>query len=82
MTPSQPPGARWARSLVPADVGARVVVRHRLADGRLTDALGRLEAWADGVLVVRTRTGTVRVAQEALVAGKRVPPAPPRRGAA
>lgn len=61
-------------------MGARVVVRHRLPAGGLTDVLGHLERWADGGLAVRTRAGRlveVRVAD--LVAGKRVPPAPARR---
>ena len=67
----------------PADVGARVVLRHRVPDGGLTDVLGHVERWADGVVAVRTRTGElVEVAEAALVAGKRVPPAPPRRGVA
>ena len=67
----------------PADVGARVVLRHRVPDGRLTDVLGHVERWADGVVAVRTRTGAlVEVAEAALVAGKRIPPAPLRRGGA
>ena len=43
----------------PADVGARVVLRHRVPDGGLTDVLGHVERWADGVVAVRTRTGAL-----------------------
>ncbi|WP_432573739.1 GNAT family N-acetyltransferase [Kineococcus sp. SYSU DK005] len=62
-------------------VGARVVVRHRLADGSASDALGELTA-ADGeLLVVATRRGPVRVRRADVLAGKAVPPPPRRRGA-
>jgi hypothetical protein len=72
---------RYTRSLTPSDVGARVVVRHRLEGGGLTDALGLLERWEDGVLVVRDRRGARHeVAEDAVVAAKRVPPPPERRG--
>lgn len=62
-----------------ADVGARVVVRHALPAGGATDVLGELVAWADGVLTIASRTGEVQVEQSALLAVKRIPPAPPRR---
>jgi N-acetylglutamate synthase len=67
-------------------VGSRVVVRHRLAapdpltGATLTDAVGELVADADGVLVVRTRRGDVRVRRDAVTAVKEVPPSPSRRG--
>jgi len=58
----------------PADVGARVVLRRRLPEGALGDVLGHVEQWSDGVVRVRTRTGTtVEVAEADLVAAKRVP---------
>jgi len=57
----------------PADVGARVVLRRRLPDGVLSDVLGHVEQWSDGLVRVRTRTGTVEVAEADLVASKRVP---------
>lgn len=76
-------GVRYARSLTAADVGRRVVVRHRLRaaggeQGRLTDALGVLTSWADGLLTVRRADGgTVTVQESAVVAAKVVPePAP------
>ena len=67
-------------------VGSRVVVRHRLAapdpltGATLTDAVGELVADADGVLVVRTRRGDVRVPRDSVTAVKEVPPSPSRRG--
>ena len=61
----------------PADVGARVVLRRRLPEGALGDVLGHVEQWSDGVVRVRTRTGTtVEVAEADLVAAKRVPERP------
>lgn len=59
-------------------VGKRVVVRRRLADGRLGDVLGELLQAAGGVLVIETRRGVVEVAEADVVAGKPVPPAPAR----
>jgi N-acetylglutamate synthase len=63
------------------EVGQRVVVRHRTADGSASDALGDLVA-ADAVtLTVATRRGPVRVARADVLAAKPVPPAPVRKGA-
>ena len=46
----------------------------------MTDTLGRLVSWRDGVLTIERRDGTLRdVAEDDLVAGRRVPP-PPVRG--
>lgn len=67
-------------------VGSRVVVRHRLAapdpltGATLTDAVGELVSDVDGVLVVRTRRGEVRVPRSEVTALKEVPPSPSRRG--
>lgn len=78
-------GALYRVAVTPADVGARVVVRRRLPAARpgeppLGDVLGDLVSWADGTLVVRTRSGDlVEVAEVAVVAAKRVPPPPARR---
>ena len=66
-------------SLTVDDVGARVVVRRRLADGVLGDLLGELVRWDDEV-VVRDRSGHLHTVQRAdVVAAKRVPPPPERR---
>lgn len=70
---------RYTTTAGPGDVGHRVVLRTRTADGRLTDLLGHVERWSDGVVVVRTRAGSVQVAEGDVVAGKRVPDPPPRR---
>ncbi|HEU4675490.1 MAG TPA: GNAT family N-acetyltransferase [Motilibacteraceae bacterium] len=72
--------------LSPADVGSRVVVRRRLPEGGFADVLGDLLAWTapgtpDAELLVRTRRGEVRVPEPEVAGGKKVPPAPLRRGA-
>lgn len=63
-------------------VGRRVSLRHRIGerDGRplFSDAVGELAEDGDE-LVVATRRGPVRVARDAVVAVREVPPAPPRR---
>lgn len=63
-------------AISPADIGARVMVRRRLGDGRdgFGDVVGELLSWADGVLTIRTRAGDVAVRADTVVAGKRVPP--------
>jgi ribosomal protein S18 acetylase RimI-like enzyme len=80
-------GARLDVRITPADVGKRVSVRQLagLTDGRptFTDTVGVLASWDEGVVQITRRTGeSVRIAESALVAGKTVPPAPVRRGAA
>jgi N-acetylglutamate synthase len=76
---------------LPGWVGRRVVVRHRLPDGRATDALGTLESVVDDVLTVsrdRLSDGTpeaervVRVRLSDVVLAKPVPPPPLSRGRA
>lgn len=73
-------GARLRVAITPDDVGARVSLRRRDAEGGYTDVLGELESWTDGWLSVRRRDGdVVTVAEATLVAGKVVPPPPSRR---
>ena len=77
-----------ANRLGPHVVGRRVVVRRRLPGQRgpsggpaLTDVLGVCVAWGEGRCVIRPEEGpdvTIRLAD--VVAGKPVPPRPPRRG--
>ncbi|HEX8971474.1 GNAT family N-acetyltransferase [Oryzihumus sp.] len=66
-------------------LGARVVVRSRLADPAggpsLTDAVGTLVSVDAGALVVDTRQGPVTIERSRVVAAKVVPPRPSRRGA-
>src|SRR5262245_2685384 len=65
--------------VTPADVGSRVSVRTSSGD-RYRDVVGELLGWADGILRIRRRDGSiVEVAEKLVVAGKVVPPAPPRR---
>jgi hypothetical protein len=74
-------GVRYRLTLGQDDVGQRVVLRRRLPDGRLTDVLGVLSRWDDEVAAVRPRIGEETVVARAdVVAGKRVPPPPVRRG--
>jgi len=78
-------GARLEIRITPSDVGKRVSVRQlvKVTDGHPTfaDTVGVLASWDTGVVCVTRRTGeTVRINEEALVAGKVVPPAPVRRG--
>lgn len=61
-------------------VGARVVVRRRLADGRYSDVLGELLTTDDDGVRVRTRRGDVSVPATEIAVGKVVPPARPGRG--
>jgi hypothetical protein len=71
---------RYTRDVGPGDVGVRVSLRRRLTGGGLADVVGIVERWADGVVLVRDRRGTVHeVAEGDVVAAKRVPPAPVRR---
>jgi hypothetical protein len=77
----EPAGVRYITEVTPQDVGARVSLRRRLPEGGLTDVLGHLESWSDGVVRVRDRHGVLHeVAATDVVAARRVPPAPPRRG--
>ncbi|MEU6677502.1 GNAT family N-acetyltransferase [Streptomyces sp. NPDC046853] len=77
-------GGRLEVRITPADVGKRVSVR-RLNDGsrtggKFTDTVGVLTSWDDGVVLITRRDGErVRIAENALVAGKVVPAAPARR---
>jgi hypothetical protein len=73
-------GARLMVKITSADVGQRVSLRRRLPTGEYSDVVGVLESWSGGVLTVRRRTGEpVEVPEGIVVAGKVVPPAPPRR---
>jgi hypothetical protein len=67
--------------ITPDDVGSRVSVRTRDEASGYTDVVGELEAWSEGRLAIRRRVGqTVTLAEQSLVAGKVVPPPPPKRG--
>jgi hypothetical protein len=72
--------ARLVVAITTADIGARITTRRRVPEG-FRDAVGVLESWDGGVLKVRKRDGTlVEIPEEALVAAKVVPAAPPRPG--
>jgi ribosomal protein S18 acetylase RimI-like enzyme len=74
---------KGAADRLDALVGRRVALRHRLpeVDGRrmLTDAVGELVEDGPGAVLVHTRRGAVRVARDAVVAVREIPPPMPRR---
>ncbi|MEV4922410.1 GNAT family N-acetyltransferase [Streptomyces roseoverticillatus] len=81
-------GGRLEIRISTADVGKRVSVRRLNPSGgssggseeRFTDTVGVLTSWEGGVLRITRRTGEIVTFDEtALVAGKIVPAAPPRR---
>lgn len=64
----------------PDDVGSRVSVRMISGEHEYRDVVGELISWAGGILRIRRRDGSlVDVPENLVVAGKVVPPAPPRR---
>ena len=58
------------------DVGQRVTLRYRTnADPPLTDVVGWIRSWSDGLITVQQRDGRlVALAENDLVAGKVLPP--------
>ncbi|MCA1824869.1 MAG: hypothetical protein LC640_11550 [Frankia sp.] len=57
-------------------------IRRKLTDGRtgLGDVVGELVSWSAGIVTVRRRNGAlVEVAEDTMLAGKRVPPQPRTR---
>jgi ribosomal protein S18 acetylase RimI-like enzyme len=66
--------------LSPRDVGARVSVRRRVPEGRLTDVLGHLLEVTDDHLEVLGRGEVLQLPVVDVTAAKVVPPATPRRG--
>ena len=66
--------------LSPRDVGARVSVRRRVPEGRLTDVLGHLLDVTDEHLEVLCSGEVLRLPVADVTAAKVVPPATPRRG--
>jgi N-acetylglutamate synthase len=77
-------GGRLTVRITASDVGKRISVRYLTGAGErratLTDTVGVLTSWNEGVLHITRRGGqVVPVAESALVAGKVVPDAPARR---
>lgn len=60
-------------------LGTRIVARHRLPDGRATDALGYLRDRDADRIVVQTRRGLESVELATVIAAKEVPPPPAPR---
>lgn len=74
--------ARGVVRVTPADTGSRVTIRSLVRDPRdgpsMTDTVGVLESWTDGVLRIRKRSGEVVALDErTLVAGRTIPAAFP-----
>ena len=71
---------QYAIRVSPADVGQRVTLRYRTnAEPPLTDVVGWIRSWSDGLITVERRDGTTAtVAEGDLVAGKVLPPPRPR----
>ena len=70
------PAALLIVRITEQDVGRRVTIRHRIADpsASLTDVVGHLRAWSNGLLVVERHTGEqVEIAEVDMVAAKVVP---------
>ena len=62
------------------DIGRRVTVRFRLAEGGFSDVVGVLETCDEATFGVRDRSGALRrVTRTEVVAAKVVPPPPDRR---
>lgn len=71
---------RYTIDVGPGDAGVRVTIRRHLPEGGLGDVLGQLLSWTGGVLTVERRDGTkVTIAEQDVVAAKRIPPPPARR---
>ncbi|HEY0575010.1 MAG TPA: GNAT family N-acetyltransferase [Pseudonocardia sp.] len=74
---------RGAADRLSALVGRRVALRHRLppveGTALLTDAVGELADDGPSAVLVHTRRGVVRVARDAVVAVREIPPPMPRR---
>ena len=70
------PAALLIVRITEKDIGSRVTIRHRIDEpgASLTDAVGYLRAWSNGVLVVERHTGElVDIAEVDMVAAKVVP---------
>lgn len=70
--------ARGVVRLTPADAGARVTIRslipHAEGEPSMTDTVGILESWTDGLLRIRTKSGAVvQVDEGAMIAGRIIP---------
>jgi hypothetical protein len=71
---------RYTVDVGPGDSGIRVTIRRKLPEGGLGDVLGQLVSWSEGLLTVERRDGTkVTIAEQDVVAAKRIPPPPARR---
>ncbi|MEI6229676.1 MAG: hypothetical protein WCP81_03015 [Actinomycetes bacterium] len=82
LPPSVRPAALLIVRITEQDVGRRVTIRHRIAEpsASLTDVVGHLRTWSNGLLVVERHTGEqVEIAEVDMVAAKVVPEKAVRR---
>lgn len=67
--------ARGVVRITPADTGARVTIRSRIPQPgggpSMTDTVGTLESWSDGVLRIRRKTGDIVELDETLLVAAR-----------
>lgn len=71
---------KYTIDVAAGDSGFRISLRRTLPEGGYGDVLGELLSWADGVVRVQRRDGSVIAVPEAdVVAAKRIPPPPERR---
>lgn len=76
--------SRYVIHITPDDVGKRISARARIpaapGEPSTTDTLGHLRSWADGLLRIERRDGTIaEIAEDDLLAARVIPPAPPTR---
>ncbi|CAM3934361.1 hypothetical protein GCM10009799_40280 [Nocardiopsis rhodophaea] len=72
--------SRFTTEVTPDDLGRRATLRIQLPDGRFRDIVGVLEAWQNGVIMVRRRDGSViEVIADDVVGSRIIPQQPPRR---
>jgi hypothetical protein len=69
-----------SESLSAVPMGQRVTIRHRLADGRASDSVGRITARDDSAVTLHTRRGEVRVPLDAVLVFRVVHSVPWRIG--
>jgi hypothetical protein len=80
MDSSQRTGVTMVRDVGRGDSGMRVSLRRTLPEGGYGDVLGDLMSWANGVVRIERRDGTiVEIDESTVVAAKRIPPPPARR---
>ena len=80
MDSEHPTGVRYVVEVGPGDSGVRISLRRKLPEGGYADVFGVLLSWADDLVRVERRDGSVaQIPARDVVAAKRIPPPPVRR---